>query len=278
MPRTYAIVLIGTALVTALLTPSVGQAEILLASSHFDDSGTCAEEWSGTNIDGGAENLVCVSDPEGGGFISARENKGDGRTLCFAAPAKFLGDKGSAYGGRLSYRLRQIHNDQMAHGADVRLRSNGIELVHDYEYMPTLNWDWHDVPLDTTGGWRFAGTQQYATEEIIRTVLRQLDGLLLRAEFSTRQKEQTDLDDVELLAPEPSTPPILRITRLPDGRVDVAWPIVYDTYWPETSPTGGLGTWKNIPGLQIAGMVDGYWHVRLEPAEAVAFIRLRKSR
>lgn len=262
-------------LAAALLIHFTGQAGTLIACSDFDAS--CLDGWVGTNLKGGIETLVCVDDAEfGGQFISIRESKKDNRRSVFQAPAKFLGNQEAVYGGYLQYRLRQIHTDQMSHGADVRLCGAGLEIDHDYEYMPTTDWDWHYVPLDVTGRWRLAGTQQYVEEAIIRSVLRELDRLLIRAEFSTRQKEQTDLDDVQWVAPGPSAPPCLSITRLPDGRIDVTWPIVYDTYLPESSPTGQAGSWQDLPPQQIAGMVDDLWHARFQPSAGHTFIRLRQ--
>jgi hypothetical protein len=240
-----------------------------------DFQSECPEGWTATNRDGGLETLVCV-DSDSGRFISAQESQGDGKTMYFQAPAKFLGNQSAAYNGMLLYDLRQIHNDQMSHGADVILRGSGVELVYDYDHLPTTNWEHHEVLLSENGSWRFAGTQVYAPAEVILNVLSHLEGLLIRAEFSTRQTERTDLDNVTITY-FTGFPPSLDIERLPDGRVDISWSTIETGYRPEISLSLAPDSWQEIIGGELIRNPDGSWHMLIETNWALAFIRLRRD-
>lgn len=258
--------------------PTASAQCLILAESRFEIAAQGGDGWRGINNDGGRETLVWVGDSAGGGFISLRENQGDSATMFFAAPLKFLGDQLAALGGSLQFRIKQYPIDQPYGGPTVVLVSAGTRLAYrDDLFPPKTYWHNHEVRLDARYPWYHQGTEIRATEQDLTRVLSSLDDLQIRGEFSNRQREETDLDDVILAAPEPTKPPDLSVTRLPDGRVEINWPGVYGCYRLEFTSAALGGYWQTVPPAWITYDEDGRWHARLHPDGEAAFFRLRRE-
>ena len=174
-----------------------------LASSGFDAS---AEGWSAAN---GARSFAWVAtggDPDG--YISARELRGE--TLWyFVAPADYLGDVGSAYGGTLSYRLKSDGSSAPLETAyaDVQLLgSNGVRLAYNGGVAPTADWSQYGVSLVADGSWRVDSLSgAVATAADLQGVLSGLQELRIRGDYF-QAVETTGLDSVVLTAvPEPAS-------------------------------------------------------------------------
>src|SRR4051812_50196857 len=89
----------------ALLVAGAGPAQAgVIASSTFDanDDGWIANELGGSN------NTLTYHATGGnpGGYLNALDIE-DGRTWSWVAPAKFLGNDSAAYGGTLTFDLRE---------------------------------------------------------------------------------------------------------------------------------------------------------------------------
>lgn len=132
-----------------------------------------------------------------GGFIQAVD-PAESRTAFWHAPAGFLGDQSSAYGGTLSYDLKQSATSSQYNEIDLVLEGGGIRLVFDTAYNPRTTWTHYDVPLETSVGWRVTTCDgPFATEAQIRQALGDVTMWLIRAEY--RGGPDTDgLDNVVL--------------------------------------------------------------------------------
>jgi hypothetical protein len=122
-----------------------------------------------------------------GGALMVRD-RGDGPFFLYQAPAKFLGDRSSAYGQTLSFDLKTTFNEHRATGmADVVLSGAGFTLVYDAPSNPGTSWTRFEVPLSEAGGWR-VGTVRgpVPTAAQFRAVLGAVTGLAIRGEFSGR--------------------------------------------------------------------------------------------
>jgi hypothetical protein len=185
---------------------------VTLASSDFE---TNADGWIGTNNLNGSEILTYRS---GGatsnslGYISVGEASGDGATMYFVAPAKFLGDKRAAYNGFVRFSLKQSAETQLYVGPDLILSSTNAVLYFRFPHLPGTNWTTFDVPLNENVGWSTGG--HLASPGEISEVLQSLTELWIRAEYSGNNVDRSDLDDVELLG-QPSGPlqPVLSIAN-----------------------------------------------------------------
>jgi len=173
-----------------------------LASSDFDAS---VAGWDAIN---GARDVTWTSsggDP--GGYLSAGDLRGD--TLWFfVAPADYLGDVSSAYGGTLTYRLKSDGTSAplLTAYADVQLLgTNGVRLAYTGGIAPSSNWSQYDVVLVADGSWRLGSLSgAAATAADLQGVLSGLQELRIRGDY-LQAAETTSLDSVVLSAvPEPA--------------------------------------------------------------------------
>jgi hypothetical protein len=186
----------------AISQPALGQSAplVVLAESHFDDTNILADGWKGTNYatltwhGGGAmSNSI--------GFISVSQNRGDGLTMYFVAPPKFLGNMHRAYNGFLRFSLKQSATSSTDGGGDfVLLGSSDVLLSFTLRMVPATNWQFFDVPLNEGVGWFNVTSNRLATQDDFYTVLKTVTRLWIRGEYSYNNFDQTDLDDVQLLA------------------------------------------------------------------------------
>jgi hypothetical protein len=238
-------ILIGLSLLLIMNLHANGDCQLILAQSSFSDASAGLTGWQGINNDGDRETLERLEEADGsGGYIQLREDAGDSATMLFLAPPAFLGDQSRAYGGRLTFRLRQLHTDQLYIGPDVILESPGVRLEYFLGRIPSTSWQTFNVPLIEDGHWKREG--RAATRVDLELVLGSLKKLAIRGEFSNRQKERTGLDDVHLIA----EAPCLQITRLLDQQVVISWPMGYANARLEFS-AGLSGDWMPVADSPI---------------------------
>jgi alkaline phosphatase D len=126
-----------------------------------------------------------------GGYISDQEKQG-GVAWYYQAPFTFLGDREAFYGGTLSFDLRQEQTDQRLdpeppEGGDVMLKSGDTTLVYEFrgpEAAPGADWTSFEVSLSADEPWIDLSSQEpLATEETIRSVLRDLEVVRIRGQY-----------------------------------------------------------------------------------------------
>lgn len=122
-----------------------------------------------------------------GGHIRVVDSVSGG-VIYFKAPAKFLGNRASAYGRTLSFDLKQeiTGGVNQFDDVDVYLSGGGITIAYNTASNPPFNaWGSFTVPI-AAGGWTLNSlTGATATEAQIRTVLGSLTDLRIRAEYQT---------------------------------------------------------------------------------------------
>jgi hypothetical protein len=192
----------------AIGQPVLGQSPslVVLAESHFDDRDILADGWQGTNnatlnwVPGGPT-LAST------GYISVSQDAGDGLEMYFVAPSKFLGDKHTAYNGYLTFYLKQSATSSLYKPDPfVLLSSSNLVLSYYLHTVPGTQWQAVAVPLNENVGWFNSTSNQLATKEDFQVVLKATSRLWIAGEYSNHNSDETDLDDVQLLA-QPSGPP-----------------------------------------------------------------------
>lgn len=114
------------------------------------------------------------------GFISAPDS---GTPWYWNAPDTFLGDQSAAFGGSLSFVVRDDRErGPAAEGPDVVLVGGGSELTHRGKPRRGGDDPWLTLTayLHEAGGWRHAHNGQLATGAELWRTLSQLDRLLVR--------------------------------------------------------------------------------------------------
>ena len=136
-----------------------------------------------------------------GGFIRGFDASGStgGRAFwAFIAPAAYLGDVSAAYGGALSFDLRQdIEDGTPFNDDDVTLIGGGFTIVIDAGPNPATTWTSYSVPFVETAGWVHDGTSQPPTMAEMQAVLGSLSEFWIRGEFIAGN-DSADLDNVVL--------------------------------------------------------------------------------
>ncbi|HTY37068.1 MAG TPA: laminin B domain-containing protein, partial [Bacteroidota bacterium] len=116
----------------------------------------------------------------------------------FKAPTKFLGDQSAAYGGSLSFDLRQYYTDNQYDIEDIIIEGGGLRIVYDTPNNPLTTWTHYQVALNESAGWKktsLSGTAPTAAE--FRMVLSSVTRFLIRGEYQIGT-DRCDLDNVIL--------------------------------------------------------------------------------
>lgn len=167
------------------------------AGSTFEGD---AEGWSLSN---NGPLTTPTLEREGGnpaGHLCGRD-EGDGDIWYFVAPLKFLGDASSALGRRLTFDLKQGSIFNQVRGREVVLNGGGLAVTWRFRFPPALDWTPYAVRLDDSSGWRVdepSGDGPAASEEDLRTVLRDLRSLRIRGEFVDGLNDTACIDNVYL--------------------------------------------------------------------------------
>ena len=141
----------------------------------------------------------------GNGFITRVDPDGtqqSGEVQYWNAPAKFLGDKGSAYGGSLSFALRDLPSNLGPFSQqDIILIGAGMSLVYDLEVEPPVNWTQYVVPLNENGWKHDSAIGDPVSQTEFQSVLASLSYVLIRAEYYLGS-DTASLDNVSITAPD----------------------------------------------------------------------------
>lgn len=172
-----------SAAAVALLLAAASRADaLLIAQSNFDAN---AEGWTISTFGDGTNLAHSASGGVPGGYISITDGQ-TGGVFNFSAPAGYLGNKSSAYGGSLSYSQSQQGTGTQVDFADVALIGAGLTLVFDAGPNPAFfpTWTSHNVSLLASAGWKIDSLSgAAATEAQLQQVLGNLTELRIRGEF-----------------------------------------------------------------------------------------------
>ncbi len=119
----------------------------------------------------------------------------------FVAPGKFLGGMTDVAGKFLIFDLKINQQFNLQRGRDVVLNGGGISLVKGFPDTPGTDWTPRRVGFDTNSGWIVEGTNQAATDDDLKAVLRNLTALRIRGEFVDGPQDTACLDNVYLGTP-----------------------------------------------------------------------------
>jgi len=109
-----------------------------------------------------------------------------GEVWYFDAADRFLGNRAAFFGGEISFDLRQSALGGQFNDEDIILTGGGLTIVFDTPNNPGLDWTSYSITLSSAAQWRLnvlGGA--LATDDDIRTVLSDLQGILVRGEFVT---------------------------------------------------------------------------------------------
>lgn len=175
------------------LEGNLGNTSSILLNS-FDSS---RQGWKTIYKSDGSEGFT-FSYPSGGnlgGYISTYDLSSSG--LYWKSPPIFTGNLSTAYGGELSFDMKQTDQNNSYNSAeDVILRGNDLEIVHDID-DPGLLWTSYHLPLHESASWKILHTGENATDLQIQSVLGSLQALEINANFSS-SLSVVDLDNVEI--------------------------------------------------------------------------------
>ena len=115
-----------------------------------------------------------------------------------AAPAAFLGNKLSYYGGSFLYDIYTRYTDGVSYPAMV-LNDGTTSLYYDAPAQPVNAWQRRAVPL-SEAGWKVSGTGANVTEAIFKAVLSNLTGLYIFTEWKTGP-DDTSVDNITMSFP-----------------------------------------------------------------------------
>lgn len=121
-----------------------------------------------------------------GGHIILSEKDGDGKTLYFQAPNKFMGDHRIAFGGSIRFGIRQMATEGIEREFPlIVLTSKTTILFYLPQRFPGPTWERIKVPLSADPCWfnMTSGFKRPATNEDIAAVLSGITEFWIRAEF-----------------------------------------------------------------------------------------------
>jgi hypothetical protein len=251
----------------------------LLARSDFDTP------W---DLDGwwvtGAGNAP-TWEPEGcsGGALSASDKPGTSSEWHWIAPQKFLKHKDRLYGSVIEFDLAQSETTGIfsAPQGILYLRGRGpkgafLELVlptHEFP-LPAGRYHHYAIKLTEESDWRHDGRNgPAATPDQVKSVLRTLDTLRIRGEFSG-QRDVGHLDNVRLWRGFPGPAPSLRVVwQAGDRTLRLEWRSSTSAWTVEAaSSIDPCSAWKVLPELATR---DGELHfIRVPPEHPARFFRL----
>lgn len=165
------------------------------ASSTFEASD---EGWT---ISGNGEATKPVLEKEGGnpGAAICGQDAVEGDVWYFRAPEKYLGDASGSYGKRLTFDLRQDEFLYQLSGRDVIVQGGGLAVTINLPLRPPKQWYPYSFVLSIADAWTrddLSGHGPPATEEELRTVLRDINSIQIRGEFYDGPLDRACLDNV----------------------------------------------------------------------------------
>lgn len=119
----------------------------------------------------------------------------------FVAPPKYLGAVSETFGKVLSFEININQMFNLQRGRDLVLNGSGLSLVKNFNNSPGTDWTPRRVLLDGTSGWVVEDSGQPATDDDVRTVLRNLTAIRIRGEFVDGPQDTACIDNVYFGAP-----------------------------------------------------------------------------
>lgn len=137
-----------------------------------------------------------------GGFITLSEVRGDGQTLHFSSPNKYVGDRRAAYGGSIVVQIRVSTTSRTYKHPFIIIASKKTILFYFIDKNPGTAWERIEVPLKEGPGWVNPSKSDYepATKADFDDVLGSLSYLWIRAEYSSGD-DRVDLAEIRLNKP-----------------------------------------------------------------------------
>jgi hypothetical protein len=190
-------VLLGAAVASAAL------AGPLTPASTFD---TDADGWTVSNTNQAVGPIFHDTGGHPGGYISATlaDVEQFPGPVYWSAPARFKEAAANAFGGALSFDLRDAgpKKGKFIKGIDLGLYNGSLNLVHHIKKKPgAQRWTHYSVKLDGSKGWIDNDTGKRPTPERMQGVLVGLQWIVIRAEYVKGNPETMDLDNVALTGP-----------------------------------------------------------------------------
>lgn len=127
----------------------------------------------------------------------------EGDAWYFVAPQDYLGDRSAMYGKLITFDLKQGLIYNQISGRDIVLNGSGLALAYNYrdnnKSTPGRDWTPYRARLDDKSGWIVDdgnGNGPPATEDDLRSVLRNLNAFRIRGEFYDGPNDTACLDNV----------------------------------------------------------------------------------
>ena len=183
-------------LAIALTSPSNAHAAVL-ASSNFNRG---SEGWKIAEYNAGNWNFFSpIYIPRifgSGGYLTEPDRERG--SWFWDAPAKFLGNMSAAYGGILSFDLKQLHrNHQSQTTSDILLIGGGYTLSFNTAYNPGRGWTNYNILLDESIGWKNLKTGLTATSLEMFAALSSLRALRINGDYR-KGLDVSSIDNVVL--------------------------------------------------------------------------------
>ena len=139
------------------------------------------------------------TDGHPGGYLSANDNIAGG-VWYWSAPEKFLGNKSSVSGKKLSYSLRQSSTDNQFDDNDIILVGSNLKIVYNTAKNPGTSWTDYSIPISEKAGWMYNDMHgDPVSRNDLKEILRDLTALYIRGEYVTGE-DTGGLDNVVLHA------------------------------------------------------------------------------
>ncbi len=187
-------VILVLALVLVGCAPTGIASDGVLVAHRFDRS---AEGWRVAADTVDVDPDVHPDGGQSGGYISSAD-EALGETWYFAAPADLLAHLAAAEHGELRYSLKQSATGADILDDDIIIQGPAGRLSYRFATPPRTDWTDFSVRLSASAGWRWNWNAD-ATQEQLRSVLRQATRLYIRGEYVTGPDE-AGLDTVVLSA------------------------------------------------------------------------------
>jgi hypothetical protein len=208
-----------------------------------------------------------------GGHVSAADTSG-GTVWFWRAPQRVLGNKSSAYGGLLTFDLKQTLEAPLSGTLDVVLNGGGVTLVFEALRSPGTNWSAYKVALAESAGWRKgspAGPPPTRSEML--RVLASLDALLIQGKQSP-EPGLGFLDNVTLVAASTNQVAWLNHRRTTDGQFVLEWPPLPAGFHLEAKEDLNATLWTPLGATTDS--TTGLNVLTNTPTQPQRFFRLRK--
>jgi alkaline phosphatase D len=251
---------LALALAAAALQPARA---VITVHSNFDEN---LEGWSVTG--GGATPAWKTADAGADGGYAESSDAQDGVFWYWSAPSKFLGDRRTAHGQNLRFRIWESDTGTDSGGTvpDVILKGDNTTLVMDLPPFAPGVWTDVSVRLAEDAGWKLGNLSGPAPDtNTMLKVLANLISLEIRGEYRSGP-DTGRLDSVVLemsALPQPADLPITSDLN----RNDEGWTVYGDAQGGSSKPTwratGGTGNGAYVEATD--NVQGGVWYWSAPP-------------